>query len=293
MVEFSDHALELEATLYTAWQRDLLITTPCISGSISAACSCLIVFMILYDRRNKLTFLYQRLLLVMSLLDVIGSTNMALGGVMTPQALGRQNSHGNINTCQVQGFFFQLSVSSVLYNLALCIYYHLVICNEWPPSIIKKFHVERWMHVIAILYPISLGVVGLLLDSFNPILTLPAWCYFSEVPWDCNRMEDVECLRGQNYFYVQLAASILPVMMAVLGVIICVVRIWCKVRQRALFMDHKYSSDRFDINSQELPPPPPPMDAWRQSFNSKRPARQRSTTSLAATKNRERSRQAA
>ena len=160
---------------------------------------------------------------------------------MTPQALGRLYSHGSVRTCEIQGFLLQISVCSTLYNLSLCIYYHLVICNEWTPTKIRNSRFEWWMNAIVLLYPLSLGVVCLHYDAFNPTLTSPSWCYISEVPWDCNRMDDVECIRGNNYFWIQFGASIVPVATAVIGGIVCVVRIWIKVRNQSQLMYRKYN----------------------------------------------------
>mmetsp|Transcript_19034 Transcript_19034/g.38453 ORF Transcript_19034/g.38453 Transcript_19034/m.38453 type:complete len:517 (-) Transcript_19034:1632-3182(-) len=223
----------LEGPLYTDKQKELLIRIPWFSGPISVLASTTIVFMILWDRKLKLRFLYQRLLLAMSIMDVMGSGSMSLGGILT----------GTVGTCEWQGFMLQFPVSVALYNLSLCVYYHLLICNEWKPATIKRYRVEICMHAVALLYPLGFGFVALAFDSFNPMLSIPAWCSFSETPYDCNKYDDVDCVRGNNYFYVQLGAAVLPTAVAIVGSILCMFRIWRKVRRQEMLMEQRYSSD--------------------------------------------------
>lgn len=76
----------LEEPLHTETQQNILIQVSCFTPPLSVLASSAIVFMILYDGENKLKFVYQRLLLAMSLLDDIGSLTMSMGGVFTSES---------------------------------------------------------------------------------------------------------------------------------------------------------------------------------------------------------------
>ena len=233
----------MEEPFFSPRQQDTLTAVPCVTASISALSSSAIIFTILYDRTNKLKFVYQRLLLAMSVIDAIVSANIAVAGLLSPKSVGLIDGHGNEGTCELNGFLLQLGLCVPLYNLSLCIHYYLVIVCEWSPRKIKESRVEIAMHLVALLYPFGFGVAALFLNSFNPTVSVPSWCFYSDYPWDCNTSDEVDCVRGENYFYVQLPGLIVPLTVALVGVNVCMFRIWWKVRNQENRMERRYSRE--------------------------------------------------
>lgn len=230
-----------EEDLFTPLQQNVLIVIPYITASLSAVASSSIIIMILKDRKRKLTMTYHRLLLCMSSVDVITSCNIAFASLLLPIEYGRFASHGTTGTCELSGFLLQLNVTMSLLTLTLCVYYLLVIVYERTPGQLQKSRFEVVAVSAAFLYPLTVGVVALALDSYNPMLSLPGWCYISEFPYECNAYDDVECIRGEDYFYVNLVGGGLPVFVSMVGGIVCMILIHRKVRIYESTLQRSYS----------------------------------------------------
>uniref|UniRef100_A0A6S8J521 Uncharacterized protein n=1 Tax=Amphora coffeiformis TaxID=265554 RepID=A0A6S8J521_9STRA len=235
-------------TLFAPWQQTTLIIIPYVTGPISMASSSLMVYLIARHWKRKKHFLYHRLLLAMSVCDAVGSINASLSGLVIPREFHRFASRGNMATCEASGFLLQLSASMPLLNMFLCIYYMRVVCFGWvpPTSSSSSSSKGKWgwfeisAYLIAIVYPLAMGGVGILYDSFSPMATLPGWCYFSEMPYDCNKFDDVECIRGENYSFIQLFASTIPLLCSVILGVVSVSMITRKVRRQQALMTTRY-----------------------------------------------------
>ncbi|KAG7354415.1 hypothetical protein IV203_003771 [Nitzschia inconspicua] len=275
-----DETLDEGEELFTRWQQTTLIVIPYITGPISFFSSFIVAYVIVHDWRHKRHHLYHRLLFVMSVCDMIGAVNASFSGLSIPKEYGRFASHGTIASCELAGFLMQLSVSMPLLNMFLCLFYMRVVCFGWKPPVYgnaptasrgrgQRFvpsHSVRqlgWRQVpwfelsaylISIVFPLACGGVALYYDSFNPMVTLPGWCYFSEVPYDCNKFDDVQCIRGENYSMIQLFASTLPVGCAVIVGIVAVSMVTRSVRKQCRTMIRRYgisTSFSLDFASQD------------------------------------------
>jgi hypothetical protein len=78
---------------------------------------------------------------------------------------------GNQNTCSAQAFFAQFSLSTVMYNASLAVYYVLVVVKNWSANAVAK--VEPFLHINSIAWGVATTFSGLALGLFNP------------VGWDC------------------------------------------------------------------------------------------------------------
>jgi hypothetical protein len=68
---------------------------------------------------------------------------------------------GTEQTCNAQAFFAQFSLSTVMYNASLAVYYVLVIVKEKKDHEIAR--IEPWLHVNAIAWGLGTGIPGLAL----------------------------------------------------------------------------------------------------------------------------------
>lgn len=66
---------------------------------------------------------------------------------------------GTQQTCSAQAFFAQFSLSTVMYNASLAVYYVLVIVKKKKDNEIAR--VEPWMHANAIAWGLGTGIAGL------------------------------------------------------------------------------------------------------------------------------------
>ena len=66
---------------------------------------------------------------------------------------------GTQGTCSAQAFFAQFSLSTVMYNASLAVYYVLVVVKKKKDNEIAR--IEPWMHVNALAWGLGTGIGGL------------------------------------------------------------------------------------------------------------------------------------
>lgn len=135
---------------------------------------------------------YHRLLIGISVSDLLISAGLALGPVMQPPETEFPGARGSTEACTFQGALLQMGCASFLYSLMLMLYYVLVIRFNKRETWIRS-KVEPWMHIIPILFYFSTAVAGAILEVFNPAVT---HCWTAHYPPDCEGDPLVECERG-------------------------------------------------------------------------------------------------
>ena len=206
-----------------------------IGSSMSIIGSATICFKIFHsdNLRDTLSKTKQRLLLGMSIMDILNSIAYAFAAYPIPEdapfAYDVYGNKGNTTTCEAQGFFIQLGFSVPLYSCSLCIYFLLVIqFGKTNAYISKKF--EPVMHMVAIFFPLLTSFLGLALDLYN---SNNAFCWIEPYPYKCefkNIFGDVPCTRGINSYTYQFifGGSVLLVsFLCTLISMICIVfKVW-------------------------------------------------------------------
>jgi hypothetical protein len=97
---------------------------PRITGALSILGSCSILYDIYMNRERKMKQPYYRILLGMSLFDVLCSTSICMTTLPMPvDTPGVHGARGNTQACTASGFFNQFMLGSILYNLVLAVYY--------------------------------------------------------------------------------------------------------------------------------------------------------------------------
>lgn len=135
------------------------------SGLLSVLGSSWITAEILSDRRNKLRLAYHRFLLGMSLSDIVASFFWFLSSWCVPEGTW-WGAAGNAATCQMQAFFTRFNITTALYNVALAVYYLLVLRFRWKESRIRK-RVEPLLHFVAIATGLATAISGLIIGAFG------------------------------------------------------------------------------------------------------------------------------
>jgi len=77
---------------------------------------------------------------------------------------------GNQQTCSAQAFFAQFSLSTVMYNASLAVYYVLVIVKKKSDNQIAR--IEPWLHANAIAWGLGTGIGGLSLEVRRRLLCM-------------------------------------------------------------------------------------------------------------------------
>ena len=185
------------------------VIVPRITGSISV-CSSIALIYLIATSESRLRTVYHRLMLGVSISDIIASVAMALTSLPMPTHENVAHSYhdwendnttatrlGNIETCEAQGFCFTLgSIMSYSYIGALCFYYLCTIVFRMSQEKIQK-KVEPFLHIVPIVLGLGVSVPFLFLDMYNQSDGLP-WCTLIPLPNWCipnGRISQI-CLRG-------------------------------------------------------------------------------------------------
>eukprot|EP00526_Cylindrotheca_closterium_P005229 CAMPEP_0113621150 /NCGR_PEP_ID=MMETSP0017_2-20120614/10800_1 /TAXON_ID=2856 /ORGANISM="Cylindrotheca closterium" /LENGTH=631 /DNA_ID=CAMNT_0000530873 /DNA_START=174 /DNA_END=2069 /DNA_ORIENTATION=+ /assembly_acc=CAM_ASM_000147 len=166
----------------TTTEQAVLAWVPRVSGLLSAIGSILIIRDVLFRTRTgrsanrnygsifngDLTIL-QQLVVGMSVFDLCSSGANIVSTLAIPRyqyfdapgaiPTGVYGAMGNDGTCTAQGFFLQLGYTSALYNLALTVYYFMVIKKGMRESQIRPY--RFWFHLPVLLMGIGLAFAAI------------------------------------------------------------------------------------------------------------------------------------
>merc|ERR1719491_170438 len=148
----------------------LLSLIPHFTGSLSVIGSSAIIYMVLSDREKKLLIPKHRLMLAMSVYDVIQSLALAMSTLPFPKEYSDVYSYGaigNMTTCKIQYFFVTLGLAVPMYNASLCLFYYLTIRHRWRQ---KHFatKIEPFLHIGACLIPLVAAIGPVAMDNVSP-----------------------------------------------------------------------------------------------------------------------------
>jgi len=122
--------------------------------------------MILSDRERKFARPFQRLMLMMSIFDVLQSIAFAISVTAFPQESDIFGAKGNELTCTAQGFFVTLGLAVPLYNMNLNIFYVLTIRCRFTSQQYAKF--EPVAHIVSICLPLFIAIISAAHNEMMP-----------------------------------------------------------------------------------------------------------------------------
>ncbi|KAL7550167.1 hypothetical protein ACHAWF_013408, partial [Thalassiosira exigua] len=184
------------------------------TSAVSSACTCLLILRggkRSSGGRSKKRTTYHRLVFGMSLCDFSASVAWFFTTWPIPRGTpGVYGAVGTQQTCSAQAFFAQFSISTIMYNATLCVYYVLVIVKGWTDEEIVK--IEPFLHGHAIAWGLGTGLASLGLTLFNRV----GWdCWISGAPLGCQESWNspdgtTTCVRGDNGSLYQWAFYYAP-----------------------------------------------------------------------------------
>ena len=163
-----------------------------VSASLSLMASIAVVCMI-FRSYARLSTTFHRLLLGLSIADIIASFWMILSTLPAPvETSGYMwNPRGNVHSCNTQGFFLFLGLMGAsCYNSMLCMYYLAVIKYNKNEEYIRV-KLEPFLHGVPIVLSLVGAISTLAMQSFNASST---YCFVAKDPPYCGRevVEGVE-----------------------------------------------------------------------------------------------------
>jgi len=106
---------------------------------------------------------------------------------------GLYENMGTTATCTMQGFFMYVCGSAAgFYYSSFSIYCYVVIINDFQKE--KVVWVEKLIHLLVHIYPISIGIYLLVNKGFNN--TNYGFCGNASYPLECEFEPDITCERG-------------------------------------------------------------------------------------------------
>ncbi|CAB9527605.1 expressed unknown protein [Seminavis robusta] len=168
-------------TVTPTWQYSVIGWGLLIPGNLSMIGSSLIVYSILGPgRAEKLKKPHMRLMLGMSLWDIIYSFAMGYTFLMAPQGGQVPGFVGNTASCRMHGFLQQMSHNTIGYSALLSTYYWLTVTQGLRLETWVRF--EPLLHSVLPLYVITLGAVCLYYRLYNQTFSI---CWVSSDPPGC------------------------------------------------------------------------------------------------------------
>lgn len=181
------------------------------------------------DASSRIT--YHRLLLAISICDVLGSGAYGFGVLPVPRETGLEGARGTTATCTAQGFFINTFVTGVLfYNAGLMIYFLVTIRYGWTEAFVAR-RLEPIIHFVAIFLPLGQSISGLFLEIFNPI-GFGAFCFVSPYPVLCGVFDNA-CTRGLAAKRLYTAFCTIPEAISLAIIYVSITLIYCTVRSQA------------------------------------------------------------
>ena len=134
-----------------------------ISSTLSIVGSLFLVYRFIKSNSQYQTNLSNRIILYMSVLDIVGSINFFIGEFAFKSAVG----------CMIQGIFVEMAVSGPLWNMVFCLNVLLRVVFNMHRENANKL--ECIYHIICWGIPIIGNVLGVLSDSY---VVVGAWCWY-------------------------------------------------------------------------------------------------------------------
>lgn len=243
-------AIDGSVMYLTVPQQVVYALLPVLSGTLSVLGSSAIVYAILVDRKKKLKQTYHRLLLGMSLMDIIQSVAFTLTTLMVPSEVPEHwGNIGNWTTCDIQGFMVQLGgVGTFMFNASLSYYYLLTLYFGVKDECIKHF-VEPLFHFLSVAFPMVTAVIALTKRYYSPLQVSTGTCWVSEYPAFCSFQDDVECERGPVNLGFRFNFLIV-ILFTALSLLINMSLIYCRVRKQSRHMSQRYGLGTNDSERQ-------------------------------------------
>lgn len=136
-------------------QEQILAILPIPSAILSIMGSSIIIYMAFRSRKQRKWTPYTRLLLAMSIYDILASVVLSAAAFLRPRDTSpRLLSFGTEATCNAVGFFNQVSYASIFYNGMLSFYFLLTARYGFSNDFIAG-KLERWVHLLCIGFPLG------------------------------------------------------------------------------------------------------------------------------------------
>ncbi|CAJ1970412.1 unnamed protein product [Cylindrotheca closterium] len=211
------------------FREKILAILPIPSSILSIIGSSVILYMAFSTRKERKWTTYTRLLVGLSMCDIVSSISLGLAAFMRRPESERVWAMGNDATCAAAGTLIQFSYSGLFYNAFLSWYFVLTVRFGVKHDVIaRKF--EPIMHFISVGYPLVTAILGAILGVYAETST-GMGCWVNNYPDGCGEGPGQEKCQSAflGFFYFGL-----PYVFSVTCIDINNLIIWFYVRKHRM-----------------------------------------------------------
>lgn len=207
-----------------------------VTATISCIASSTIASVIMFKLPDGLSSPYRRILLCLSIADVIQTICIICGPFAVPAGTPDTvfDALGNTATCSVQGFFLNVaSAITPMYTFGLSIYFLLRVKYRMPREDFAE-DVEWILHTVALLWNLLGNSYAFFTKSINATRA-GSLCTIDALPLNCDVNPDQygECIRGKDAIVIKNIVIYAPVILCFIGMCVCLGILTCHVIQES------------------------------------------------------------
>lgn len=195
---------------FSVEQQAALIVASKIAAFVSMIASSCVIYKILTNPSRR-RVLKGRLILSMSIFDIVYSLSFFIGTWAFPKDLDVWGASGSDLTCKIEGFTYHFGLAALLYNIALAVYFLLAVRHRRLPE--KK--IECCFHATVLSISLLVASLSVALDTIRPKGII---CMVQANEEDCDP-EDEACLKGFTgiTFLLGLVTGLIIIVAIVIG----------------------------------------------------------------------------
>lgn len=160
---------------FSVGEQTALALVPKFTSMVSMPCSIWLIYEVVSDQRSgRGTTSIQRILVGMTVVDILASCAWFSSTWMVPKSSGWPFAAGNATTCNFQGFLLQLAIGAPLYNCSLAMFYTMIIKYRWTKE--QLLRLERLVHIFILTFTVGSSIMLLLLDQYNQVGAVRYFC---------------------------------------------------------------------------------------------------------------------
>lgn len=194
--------------------------------------------------QNNSTPVYQKLMIMLSLSDVVVSLGTLFAQLTYPEGAfgGTALSMGNTASCTYQGYISSMGmVSGALSNAFLSVYFLRIVHQQRGANHEGAF--QRYFQVctaIFLILPHSQGLAGVATESINPV-GYASTCWFTFYEYECGLGDSLTCSRGSNTGELLSYTVLLSLVAASAVAFVNTIRVWLAYRETILKVRRNFS----------------------------------------------------
>ena len=240
--ETGSESIPLPSTTTEGQALALSITMKTVS--CLSICASLCIIQRVRSNNNLLSHIYHRIMLTLSIYDVLASSAMFFGTMPIPKDNNVHSEYfygniGNEYTCTIQGVALNTGVLSVSICTAfLCLYFVMCVKYSWREDQLRKLEIAMR---ICLFVAFVWGMIPIPFELYNPT---EFFCWIQVYPINCDVDDELDCIRGNHVTAVRWITAGVPQLLCILCIVVSMIMLYRAVNSQATRMLRMSISNR-------------------------------------------------